>query len=72
MTSALPAGIRGIVLRIRDRLLKKAARHAPGRESRELATLTGDTELSTVTADIRDASGEVVARAREVATGSRQ
>jgi hypothetical protein len=63
MTSALPAGVRGIVLRIETDYMKKA-RGVLLAESRVVVPdVRGDTDFD-VTADIRDASGDVVAVVR--------
>ena len=63
MTSALPAGIRGIVLRIETDYLKKARGTLLAESRVTLPSVTGDTDFD-VTADIRDAAGEVVAKVR--------
>ena len=63
MTSALPAGVRGIVLRIETDYVKKARGTLLAESRVALPQVTGDTDFD-VTADIRDASGEVVARVR--------
>ena len=63
MTSALPAGIRGIVLRIETDYLKKARGTLLAESRVTLPSVTGDTDFD-VTADIRDGAGEVVARVR--------
>jgi acyl-coenzyme A thioesterase PaaI-like protein len=63
MTSALPAGVRGIVLRIETDYLKKARGTLLAESRVALPVVTGDTDFD-VTAEIRDAAGEVVAKVR--------
>jgi acyl-coenzyme A thioesterase PaaI-like protein len=63
MTSALPAGVRGIVLRIETDYLKKARGTLLAESRVTLPPVTGDTDFD-VTAEIRDGAGEVVARVR--------
>jgi len=63
MTSALPAGVRGIVLRIETDYVKKARGTLLAESRVALPQVTGDTDFD-VTADIRDGAGEVVARVR--------
>ena len=63
MTSALPAGVRGIVLRIETDYLKKARGTLLAESRVTLPSVTGNTDLD-VTAEIRDDSGEVVASVR--------
>lgn len=63
MTSALPAGVRGIVLRIETEYVKKARGTLTAESRVTLPAVTGDTDFE-VTAEIRDAGGDVVARVR--------
>ena len=63
MTSALPAGVRGIVLRIETDYVKKARGTLVAESRVTVPAVTGDTDFD-VTADIRDTSGEVVAAVR--------
>ena len=63
MTSALPAGVRGIVLRIETDYVKKARGTLLAESRVALPQVTGDTDFD-VTADIRDGAGKVVARVR--------
>ena len=60
MTSALPDGVRGIVLRIDTEYVKKARGTLVAESRVQLPTVAGDTDFD-VTADIRDASGDRVA-----------
>jgi acyl-coenzyme A thioesterase PaaI-like protein len=63
MTSALPAGVRGIVLRIETDYLKKARGTLMAESRVTVPAVTGDSDFD-VTAEIRDATGEMVARVR--------
>ena len=63
MTSGLPAGVRGIVLRIETDYLKKARGTLMAESRVTVPAVTGDSDFD-VTAEIRDASGEMVARVR--------
>ncbi len=63
MTSALPFGVRGIVLRIETDYLKKARGTLVAESGVTVPSVTGDTDFD-VTAEIRDVSGEMVARVR--------
>jgi acyl-coenzyme A thioesterase PaaI-like protein len=63
MTTALPPGVRGIVLSIESEYLKKARGTLVGEARVTVPTVSGDTDFE-VRADIRDAGGDVVARVR--------
>jgi acyl-coenzyme A thioesterase PaaI-like protein len=63
MTSALPEGVRGIVLRIETEYRKKARGTLMAESRVSVPAVTGDTDFD-VTAEIRDTSGEVVAEVR--------
>ncbi len=63
MTSSLPAGVRGIVLRIETDFVKKARGLLMAESRVSVPDVSGDMDFL-VTADIRDASGEVVAVVR--------
>ena len=63
MTTALPVGVRGIVLRIECEYGKKARGPLVAESRVTVPAVTGDTDHE-VRAEIRDASGAVVATAR--------
>ena len=63
MTSALPAGVRGIVLRLETEFLKKARGTLLAESRVEVPEVTGDMDFL-VTAEIRDPSGDRVAVVR--------
>ena len=63
MTTALPAGVRGIVLRIESEYVKKARGTLVGEARVVVPPVTGDTDFE-VRADIRDEGGDVVATVR--------
>jgi acyl-coenzyme A thioesterase PaaI-like protein len=63
MTTALPAGVRGIVLRIDCEYGKKARGPLVAESRVTVPDVAGDTDCE-VRAEIRDASGAVVATAR--------
>ena len=61
MTSALPAGVRGIVLSIVSEYVKKARGTLVAEVRVTVPEVTGDTDFE-VRAEIRDSAGELVAR----------
>lgn len=63
MTTALPPGVRGIVLRIESEYMKKARGTLVGEARVVVPAVTGDTDCE-VRADIRDAGGDIVATVR--------
>ena len=63
MTSALPAGVRGIVLRLETEFTKKARGTLTAESRVEVPNVTGDMDFL-VTAEIRDESGDRVALVR--------
>ncbi len=63
MTTALPAGVRGIVLRIESEYGKKARGTLVSEARVVVPNVTGDADFE-VRADIRDAGGDIVATIR--------
>ena len=63
MTTALPAGVRGIVLGLETEYVKKARGTLVAESRVTVPGVTGDTD-HVVSAEIRDAGGEVVATVR--------
>ena len=63
MTTALPPGVRGIVLRIDSEYVKKARGTLVAESRVTVPDVTGDTDFE-VRAEIRDTGGEVVATVR--------
>ncbi|MEQ1831768.1 MAG: DUF4442 domain-containing protein [Candidatus Eisenbacteria bacterium] len=63
MTTALPPGVRGIVLRIESEYMKKARGTLVGEARVVVPQVTGDTDFE-VRADLRDSGGDVVATVR--------